>query len=523
MKKLSYGALALLLIALLASSALAVNYRLGDESDEIATVQTALKQLKFYAGDITGHFGAKTETAVIQFQRRYKLNADGIVGEETLAKIYEKAGINDFESFTPAQSTPSAAPSTGSTALLRYGSQNSAVRALQEDLTRLGYYKGSVTGHYGSQTEASVAAFQRANGLSADGIAGAKTLAAISSKTSGKSGSSSSAVSSSASVSSSAMLRLGSQSESVRAMQEALKALGYYKGSVTGNFGNLTKDAVMAFQRANGLGADGIAGAKTLAAIASKSSGKSSPSDPPASSGAATTKDLKLNTAGAYSVGSKGDTVKNMQQMLRTLGYYDGSVTGSFGNKTKDAVIAFQKAKGLSADGIAGAKTLAAIESDYKRGNKVGASSSEIAAASSSNIRYENFLSWRTHYANGEYCTVYDPATGISWQLRIMTKDKHMDAEPVTADDTAMMNKAFGKTTWTPKVVYVTFADGRTYLGSTHNTPHGTSKISTNNFKGHLCVHFPIPMATAEGIGSYAVSHQEAINAAWNKITLSQR
>ena len=93
-----------------------------------------------------------------------------------------------------------------------------------------------------------------------------------------------------------------------------------------------------------------------------------------------------------------------------------------------------------------------------------------------------------------------------------MSKDKHMDAEPATAQDTAIMNKAFGyKQTWTPKVVWVTFSDGKTYLGSTHNVPHTPYHNRTNNFDGHLCVHFPRPMEAAKATGPYATSHQEAI------------
>ena len=132
------------------------------------------------------------------------------------------------------------------------------------------------------------------------------------------------------------------------------------------------------------------------------------------------------------------------------------------------------------------------------------------------NVIYENFYNWRRNYANGEYCTVYDFSTGYSWKLRIMTKDAHMDAEPATAEDTAIMLKAFGnKTTWNPKPVWVTFSDGKTYIGSTHDVPHSPQHLTSNNFAGHLCVHFPIPMSKAESIGSYAVSHQEAINEGW--------
>lgn len=50
---------------------------------------------------------------------------------------------------------------------------------LQQNLTALGLYSGTISGHYGSITEAAVMNFQRKNGLSADGIAGAKTLAKI--------------------------------------------------------------------------------------------------------------------------------------------------------------------------------------------------------------------------------------------------------------------------------------------------------------------------------------------------------
>lgn len=63
---------------------------------------------------------------------------------------------------------------------------------------------------------------------------------------------------------------LGSMGETVRQMQEDLAALGYYHGDITGNFGSLTESAVLAFQKANGLAPDGIAGAKTQQMIRSE-------------------------------------------------------------------------------------------------------------------------------------------------------------------------------------------------------------------------------------------------------------
>ncbi|MBQ8093964.1 MAG: peptidoglycan-binding protein [Clostridia bacterium] len=512
------------LLLCISCTAYAQYYRLGDEDEEIATIQSALKQLKFYTGDITGHFGTRTKEAVVKFQKKYKLQADGIVGDDTLQQLYSVAGIEVLPTTSVTSSTSSSSSSSGS--VLHYGSQNEQVRQLQQNLTALGYYSGSITGHYGSKTEASVSAFQRANGLSADGVAGTKTLNAISAALTGSTSSSSSSSSTSKTTTTSTvtasssdnMLKLGSKSDEVRTLQTNLKTLGYYSGSITGNYGNLTKEAVYNFQRANGLSADGVAGAKTLAAIKTKlaSNGSSSTStssvSTSTSSSSSSSSTSVLATSATLMEGSKGDEVKKLQKMLASLGYFKGNQTGNFGSVTKDAVIAFQKSKGLTADGIAGAKTLAAINADYSSGS----SSGTIKVASASKVIYSSFYNWRNSYSNGEYCTVYDFSTGYTWRLRIMTKDAHMDAEPVTAEDTAIMQKAFGgKTTWTPKVVWVTFSDGKTYIGSTHDTPHGTQHITTNNFKGHLCVHFPIPMTRAEAIGDYAVTHQKAINAGW--------
>ena len=418
-KKFAAALLAALMMCVCALAS-AQTYKLGDEADEIATIQTALKQLKLYSGDITGHYGAKTESAIRDFQKRYALEADGIAGQETINELYEAANIK--------ASSSSSSSSGGDGSALRYGSQSDAVRTLQENLKSLGYYTGSVSGHFGTLTEAAVTNFQKANGLSADGIAGSKTLAKIASKLAG--GSSSSSASSSSSSSS-----------------------------------------------------------------------------------------AKLDTSATLQEGSSGNEVLKLQNLLTTLGYYTGNKTGNFGSKTKDAVMAFQKASGLTADGIAGKRTLSAINTAASNPSSSGSGSSgSMDTAKAGNVIYSNFYNWRRNYANGQTCTVYDFATGYSWTLRILSKDAHMDAEPLTAQDTEMMNKAFGgKTTWTPKPVWVTFSDGKTYIGTTHNTPHDTYHIRDNNFAGHVCVHFPIPMEKAKEIGPYATSHQEAINEGWEK------
>ena len=55
----------------------------------------------------------------------------------------------------------------------------------------------------------------------------------------------------------------GSQGEKVEKLQKRLQALGYYTGEIDGQFGPGTREAVVAFQKNNGLDADGLAGTET--------------------------------------------------------------------------------------------------------------------------------------------------------------------------------------------------------------------------------------------------------------------
>ena len=71
-------------------------------------------------------------------------------------------------------------------------------------------------------------------------------------------------------------------------------------------------------------------------------------------------------------VGSQGSEVKQIQTKLKNLGYYKGSIDSVFGSQTKNAVIKFQRAKGLTPDGVAGTKTLKALGIGGSSGNAVG-------------------------------------------------------------------------------------------------------------------------------------------------------
>lgn len=70
-------------------------------------------------------------------------------------------------------------PDVVAVAVILQGSRGETVKLIQQKLKRWGYYKGSVDGIYGAATKAAVKYFQSRNGLTADGIVGPKTLAAL--------------------------------------------------------------------------------------------------------------------------------------------------------------------------------------------------------------------------------------------------------------------------------------------------------------------------------------------------------
>lgn len=133
----------------------------GCTGDAVKTLQEKLNAKGFHSGNADGIFGAKTYAAVTAFQKANSLGVDGIVGKLTWAKLYDATPVN----VTPVTTQP----------MLRTGSRGDAVRKLQELLNAKGYTCGSVDGIFGSKTYAAVLAFQKANGLAADGIVGSLT------------------------------------------------------------------------------------------------------------------------------------------------------------------------------------------------------------------------------------------------------------------------------------------------------------------------------------------------------------
>jgi len=155
-------------------------------------------------------------------------------------------------------------------------------------------------------------------------------------------------------------LRRGDSGPDVTYLQQRLQAHGH-SVSVDGIFGGGTESQVITFQRTRGLTADGIVGPSTWQALESTSSGVPSTPSTPSTPGGGTTTPSAPQTHPTLTIGSQGPAVRHLQQLLID----DGAAMvadGFFGQKTASAVRAFQTAHGLTADGVVGAATWAALE-----------------------------------------------------------------------------------------------------------------------------------------------------------------
>ena len=618
------------------------------------------------------------------FQKAKGLTADGVAGTKTLnaiAAAVDKAGGSS---------------SGSSSTNMKLGSTGAAVSALQQNLTTLGYYYGDVTGHYGNLTQQAVKKFQKAKGLTQDGVASTATLNAITSalKNAGVDVGPGTVATT---------LREGEKGTAVTELQTMLKKLNYYYGSVTGSFGSLTKRAVRKFQDANNLTVDGVAGPSTINKLRSLTGGSSSgdsgsssgstvktensygrttinklrtltggSADSGSSSGSTvttdksygrTTKDnvylrssysttssakaslqkgqkfriskvytvsgvkwyyvtvtvggytykgyirgdmmenitaadfgddsnsgeqetigmikvtgnnvslryqpstsanrvgtanigdcfyyvdtvngwfqtkagywitkdyakvmtdaeveayIKNNggsgsTGSSYTIGSTGSTVTYIQTALTAMGYYDRQITGHYGRYTKDAVRAFQRDHNLTADGVCGATTLAAIQKAYSGSSS--ATTTYNATVYKLDWSYMKSNATALGIARGASIKLTDLTTGKSLNIHVQSTGNHIDAEPLTSADTTTLCEIYGVSTpnaisYKRRPMMITTSAGQ-FLCSIYGQPHGAQDITNNGYEGQFCLHFV--NSKTHGTNRVDGDHQNAINTA---------
>jgi N-acetylmuramoyl-L-alanine amidase len=142
-----------------------------------------------------------------------------------------------------------------------------------------------------------------------------------------------------------AVLRPGSSGEAVRDLQQRLGALGYdLPPDELGRFDAGTVAAVSAFQDVRGLRADGICGRETWSALVESG--------------------FQLGDRMLYRRRPmlRGDDVGELQRRLNALGFDAGREDGILGDDTAGALIEFQRNVRITADGICGPETIAALD-----------------------------------------------------------------------------------------------------------------------------------------------------------------
>ena len=211
----------------------------------------------------------------------------------------------------------------------------------------------------------------------------------------------------------------------------------------------------------------------------------------------------------------------NLVRELKNQGYYTGAETNSYNSAVENAVRAFQKAKGLAVDGIAGNDT------QHKLFNTVPIGTTNLNDLAMTLYPAEK-IDWNTGgidelWPRGSNFKIYDVKSGIVFWAHRWAGGLHIDAEPLTAADTARICKIQGvnkpseiteKTHWMRRPALVTIGT-RTFACSMFLVPHNPDgdTIPDNNFVGQFCIHF----TNSKTHESHKVDsqHAEAIEYAW--------
>ena len=441
----------------------------GDTGSKVKTLQQRLATLGYYTGTCDGDYGSATFNAVKAFQKKNSLTANGIADTATQKKL------NATSALCPSGLTLEQEKKKND-GILEEGESGTEVKKLQQRLKALGFYTGTIDSKYGTTTTAAVKAFQKKNSLTANGIANAATQTKLYADTARNVDGLTLAQ---AAKLTDGIWEKGESGDEVKAIQQRLEELGFYSGSFTGYFGSVTENAVKAFQKKNSLTANGIVNVATQKKLDSSNAINAKGS---------TIVDLK--TAQTLQKGDSGPQVKALQNALKNLGYYTGSLDSSFGYSTATAVSDFQRANSLTVTGIANPTTLKKLVSS----KAISKSEADAKEEDSKSYTTEN-LDWFKYgskvFSGRPIIEIKDVRTGLVFKGKVLYGTNHLDVEPLTAADTAILLKINGgvKFSWRRRAMLVKH-NGHVYAASIYSEPHGDQTIYNNNFDGQFCLHF---------------------------------
>ena len=207
---------------------------------------------------------------------------------------------------------------------LSRGSRGEAVRALQQRLIELGYLNDDADGIFGSKTQYAVRLLQTDladRGFAVNGVASAELQDVLFNEDLPD-------------YDPYKALSRGNTGLRVTIMQDRLRALGYLADSADGIYGERTQEAVALFQEENGLSGNGSATRETLQRLYASNA----------------------SACQSYIYMERGDTgyrVRELNERLKELYYYEGTPGSTYNNATVAAVRRLQAELGLRQTGVA--------------------------------------------------------------------------------------------------------------------------------------------------------------------------
>lgn len=296
--------------------------------------------------------------------------------------------------------------------------------------------------------------------------------------------------------------RKGSYGDHVEKLQRALQIKGFLKGKLDGKYGNDTMDAVRRFQRSVKLKETGTADNTTILKLFGKAVAISAKDDPGMKG---VTSISKIDVPNTTRPGNSGRHVRALQQALKLKGYYKANIDSSYGEQTVDAVKRFQRATGLTQDGIAGNSTIKKLFGKNAANHTIPTKKLDWFDGGKNVIpQWSSFV-------------IKDVATGLTFSARRWSGYNHMDTEPLTKSDAATLKKiAGGSYSWARRAILVKY-NGHVYAASMNTMPHGEQSITNNNYPGHFCVHFSGSRTheTNRQDGSHQSAVRRATGAEW--------
>lgn len=226
----------------------------GMDGDDVLAIQTKLKELEYYTGNLSGRYREGTRAAIKKFQKEFDLDVTGVADARTQTMLLAT-------NYRP----------------LQYGSSGELVKKLQTRLTELGYYKGKISGNYLEGSRYGIQLFQEKVGLPVTGIADPETQEAIYQPGApgryddegsspqptatpqfenflvDENASEEQAVMPEEAVAFTRKLQYGDSGKLVKQLQQRMTDLGYYTGPISGSFQGNTRNAVKKIQTQNAM------------------------------------------------------------------------------------------------------------------------------------------------------------------------------------------------------------------------------------------------------------------------------